>query len=188
MDNGILIVVVGVTDKEVAVPSFRRRASAIDADHDEEPTKKPVDTSAATKALGLADEAEAEAAEAEAIAAAASARARAIRLRREAQAAESRATNGAAAVVEAEPADVRCRRRGRRPDAEDETVAAEKSDVVIDESEEQPEEEAAPSRRRRGRILKIVAMALAILCTGALLAASGFMVLQHRKAVDTERA
>ena len=70
------------------MPSFRRRASVIDADRVDEPPQDPGKPTDAADAMSLAEEAEAEAAEAEAIAAAARARARAIRLRRQAQAAE----------------------------------------------------------------------------------------------------
>ncbi len=67
------------------MPSFRRRASVIDADRVDEPPQEPDRPADAAEALALAEEAEAEAAEAEAIAAAARARARAIRLRRQAR-------------------------------------------------------------------------------------------------------
>ena len=70
------------------MPSFRRRASVIDADRVDEPPQVPGTPTDAAEVLALAEEAEAEAAEAEAVAAAARARARAIRLRRQAQAAE----------------------------------------------------------------------------------------------------
>ena len=84
------------------MPSFRRRASVIDADRVDEPLQEPELAADAAEALTLADEAEAEAAEAEAIAAAARARARAIRLRRQAQATGV----DAAPEVEDRPADV----------------------------------------------------------------------------------
>jgi Mce-associated membrane protein len=88
IDNGILTNDYEV-DEEVAVPSFRRRASVIDADRVAESPQQDPERSADTgDALALAEEAEAEAAEAEALAAAARARAKAIRLRRQAQAAE----------------------------------------------------------------------------------------------------
>src|ERR1700742_1452459 len=89
-------------DKEVAVPSFRRRASVIDADRVDELLHEPDRAADASEALALAEEADAEAAEAEAIAAAARARARAIRLRRQAQA----ASGDAAVEVQDRPADV----------------------------------------------------------------------------------
>ena len=53
------------------MPSFRRRASVIDADRVDEPPQDPGKSADAAEALSLAEEAEAEAAEAEAIAAAA---------------------------------------------------------------------------------------------------------------------
>ncbi len=84
------------------MPSFRRRASVIDADRDDEPRRDDDRAVDPDQALALAEEAEAEAAEAEAMAAAARARAKAIRLRREAQTAES-------AAVESD-----CRRPGGR--------------------------------------------------------------------------
>jgi Mce-associated membrane protein len=151
----------------------------------DDPSKKTADALGAAEALSLADEAEAEAAEAEAVAAAARARARAIRLRREAtQAAESRVEEAAAqtAVVADEPAE-------ETPEAE--TVVGEKPDIVIDEPQEEPgvepEKQSASSRRRWGMVVGIVATTLAVLLTGALLFFSGWMVMQHRKAVDDQK-
>jgi Mce-associated membrane protein len=96
---------VDVADKEVAVPSFRRRASVIDADSVAPPRQQDADASAdSADALSLAEEAEAEAAEAEAAAAAARARARAIRLRRQAKAAETSSPEGATEEKEPEEA------------------------------------------------------------------------------------
>ena len=50
------------------MPSFRRRASVIDADRVDEPTQDPDRVADAADALALAEEAEAEAVEAEALA------------------------------------------------------------------------------------------------------------------------
>jgi Mce-associated membrane protein len=144
-------------DKEVAVPSFRRRASAIDADNAEQAPKKPEDSA---KALALADEAEAEAAEAEAAAAAASARARAIRLRREAEA------EAEAALAQSDDDD---------PASDDEPT--------VDDVEDTP----ASSSRGWGLVVKVVAMTLAVLCSIALVAASVYLVSQHRRANDEKQ-
>ena len=180
------------------MPSFRRRASVTDTDKVSEPPKEPVDAPDAANALALAEEAEAEAAEAEAMAAAARARARAIRLRREAATSGSKSTNGSAAAVQSEPTETvpadeaepeRESESVTDDAANDEAVVAEKSDALLDEPEvldepEAPDEaEDAPDevevswRRDRGRVLKIVAMTLAILCTVALLALSAIMVV-----------
>ncbi|MGO4443821.1 hypothetical protein AB4Z42_10755 [Mycobacterium sp. 2YAF39] len=159
------------------MPSFRRRASATDTEHVEEPPKKP--DSAADDTLTLADEADAEAAEAEAMAAAARARARAIRLRREAQAAESKPEP----EVEVAAADETA------PAVEDDEVAiAETSDATdaepADELAEDAEDEPARKGRRWGLVVKIVAMTLAVLATSALIAASVIMVREHRAATN----
>jgi Mce-associated membrane protein len=150
------------------VPSFRRRASAGDTDRVEQAPNQPSDE--ATTALTLAEQAEAQAAEAEAVAEAARARARAIRLRQEAE--------QAAAQAREHEAD------GEPGPSEDVEMAEE---VAGDETGDEPQPPPAGSGRRWGRILKAVAMSLAILCTGALLAASGYMVHQQRKAADQQK-
>jgi Mce-associated membrane protein len=174
-------------DKEVAVPSFRRRASVIDADRVDEPKQDPDRPADAADALALAEEAEAEAAEAEAIAAAARAKARAIRLRR--QAAE-------AATVNAEP--------DAEPETETETASAaveaepiEAIEVDGDASDDSPAAEdeessaAEPKRRQRGRVLKVVAAALAavvaVACTAVLIFVSVLMFNQHRDQVANDQ-
>jgi Mce-associated membrane protein len=155
-------------DKEVHVPSFRRRASVLEADRVEKVLEEPDRVTNATTATNgadaesLAEEAEAEAAEAEAIAAAARARAKAIRLRRAAQAAEM---------------------------ADTDVETAETEDDVDDAPAAEAHEEE-PARRRRWtlpRILISVAAALAFVCTCALIAASVFMFLQHRNVVADQR-
>jgi Mce-associated membrane protein len=192
------------------VPSFRRRASVTDTDKVSEPLKELVDPDAAN-ALALAEEAEAEAAEAEALAAAARARARAIRLRREAAASGSKSTNGSAAAVESEPTETAPADEAEpEPESEsltddilddeavDEAVVGEKADTLLDGPGDldepvvldEPEEVRASSRRDRGRVLKIVAMTLAILCTVALLALSAIMVVvmsSHRRDAAAEQ-
>jgi Mce-associated membrane protein len=207
MNNAILILSRALADKEVAVPSFRRRASVIDAERVDEPPQDPGKPTDAAEALALAEEAEAEAAEAEAVAAAAGARARAIRLRRQAQAAEREtpADVETAAEVESEAGAAGTK------SAEAAEVDTETSDVVAapaettevdragsdtedsDEADvaEQPAD-AEPVRTRRrwraARILKTLAATLAVACTAALVTLSVLMVLDHRhQAADQQR-
>ena len=145
------------------MPSFRRRASVIDTDQVEKPKEKP-DADPA-KALAL-EEAEAEAAEAEAVAAAARAKAKALKLRREA--AEAELARDAATA--------------------DEAVAEPEIDVTeVDGDEIDDPVALEEERKRRLRWLpriswKAVAAGFAMLLIGALVAASGYMVFQHRLA------
>jgi Mce-associated membrane protein len=163
-------------DKEVAVPSFRRRASVIDGDRVDEPPQDPGKSAAAAEALALAEEAEAEAAEAEAMAAAARARARAVRLRRQAQAdAEPEVTEAEVTDAVAEPVEL----------TEAEAIEDSEEDVA-----DEPEEEPARKRRRwrLGRILKALAAVVAIACTAALITLSVLMVIDHRhQAAEQQR-
>ena len=172
------------------MPSFRRRASVIDADRVDEPTQDPDRSADAADALALAEEAEAEAAEADAIAAAARARARAIRLRRQAKAAggdapvevETTATEVEAGATEA--TDVETEADEASPDTED--SADGKEDVAEEPSKEKPVRE----RRgwRIGRILKVLAAGTAFACTCALITLSVLMVKQHRdQAAEQQR-
>jgi Mce-associated membrane protein len=188
------------------VPSFRRRASVIDADRVDEPPQDPGKPTDAADAMSLAEEAEAEAAEAEAIAAAARARARAIRLRRRAQAAEGEtpADVEAAAAVETEAGAA-----GVEP-PEAAAVDTETSDIVAapteathddeagsdtegstDDVAEEPTDQEPVRKRRRwrtGRILKTLAAALAVACTAALVTLSVLMVIDHRhQAAEQQR-
>jgi Mce-associated membrane protein len=183
---------VHVTDKEVAVPSFRRRESVVDADRVDEPPQDPDRAADAAQARALAEEAEAEAAEAEAIAAAVRARARALKLRRQAEAAE--ATNGRAAVVEesatedsdataeVEAADVT---KSETDTAVDDTATAAEADDTVDA----PEAEPAEKQRRwtTGRILKIAAASVAGIVTCALITLSVLMVQHHRGVVRDQQ-
>ena len=168
------------------MPSFRRRATVIDADRVDEPSRDPDRTAGAADALSLAEEAEAEAAEADAIAAAARARARAIRLRRQANAANAaEATDVETDATEAtdlvaEPID--------------ETEADEASSDSKDSEEALAEESTTekPVRERRrwrtGRILKVLAAGLALGCTCALITLSVLMVISHRhQAAEQQR-
>jgi Mce-associated membrane protein len=183
---------VHVADKEVAVPSFRRRESVVDADRVDEPPQDPDRAADAAQARALAEEAEAEAAEAEAIAAAVRARARALKLRRQAEAAE--ATNGRAAVVEesatedsdataeVEAADVT---KSETDTAVDDTATAAEADDTVDA----PEAEPAEKQRRwtTGRILKIAAASVAGIVTCALITLSVLMVQHHRGVVRDQQ-
>ena len=169
------------------MPSFRRRASVIDADRVDEPTQDPDRSADAADALALAEEAEAEAAEAEAMAAAARARARAVRLRRQAKAAaddESREVEATAAEVEALATDVETEADEAGLDTED---SADAEEEVL--AEEASKEEPVRERRRWGLVLKVVAMTLASLCTIVLIAASVRMVIVHRdQAAEQQRS
>ena len=178
------------------MPSFRRRASVIDADRVDEPTQDPDRAADAADALALAEEAEAEAAEAEAIAAAARARARAVRLRRQAKAA------GGDAPVEAEATAVEVEAQATDVD----TDASEATDVETEagpgteDSADGKEEDVAdepskekPVRERRrwriGRILKVLAAGIAFACTCALITLCVLMVKQHRdQAAEQQRS
>ncbi|AFM18297.1 VirB8 protein [Mycolicibacterium chubuense NBB4] len=161
------------------MPSFRRRASVIDADRADEPRPDADRTADAERARALADEAEAEAAEAEAMAAAARARARALRLRREAEAA-----GAPAGAVEVEP-----EAEAEAPvEVGDATAPVEDGDGEGDETggEALLDESIEASKARRFRVprpsWKAIAASLVILCTAALLGLSGFMVWHHRQA------
>jgi Mce-associated membrane protein len=187
-------------DKEVAVPSFRRRASVIDADRVDEPTQDPDRAADAADALALAEEADAEAAEAEATAAAARARARAIRLRRQAKVAggdESGEVEATAAEVEAQATDVET----DAAEATDDEAEAEADDASSDTSDsadgdedaaEEPSKDEPVRERRRwrlGRILKVLAAGLAFACTCALITLSVLMVQNHRhQAAEQQRS
>ena len=174
------------------MPTFRRRASVIDADRVDGPPEGPGKPADAADALALAEEAEAEAAEAEALAAAARARARAIRLRRQAQEAEGEAAAEIEANADApevaspdapqgdtETSDVVAAPTQASPvDANNSDTEAIKKDIA----EEPAEAEPAGKRRRwrAGRILKTLAAAIAIACTAALITLSVLMILNHR--------
>jgi Mce-associated membrane protein len=178
------------------VPSFRRRASVIDGDPVEDPSKEPEHEVEPAQALALADEAEAEAAEAEAVAAAARARARAVRLRRQAQEAEKAEAAKKAVVESAVEAE------STEPEASTSHAGAADTDEVdadaaIDEVELDEDDPELPSRdgKRPGRrhlrlplpTWKAVAVTLMALVTCAAVAASGYMVYLHRQETATQR-
>jgi len=181
------------------VPSFRRRASVIDADRVDEPTQDPDRSADAADALALAEEAEAEAAEADAIAAAARARARAIRLRRQAKAA------GGDAPVKVEATAIEVDEQATDVESEV-TFASEATDTETEVDEagsdtkystdgeedvaEEPSKEKPVRERRRwrlGRILKFLAAAIAVACTCALITLSVLMVINHRHQVAEQQ-
>jgi Mce-associated membrane protein len=185
------------------VPSFRRRASVIDADRVDAAPQDPDRSADAAEALALAEEAEAEAAEADAIAAAARARARAIRLRRQAKAAGGDASGEVedrAADVETEAVDVDAETETSDVVAEpvDATEVDEASPDITDSKEdeaEEPTEEPARKRRRFSlgrlslrRVLKLLTAAIAVACTCALITLSVLMVISHRhQAAEQQR-
>jgi Mce-associated membrane protein len=164
------------------VPSFRRRASVIDADSVDEPTQDPDRSADAPDALALAEEADAEAAEAEATAVAARARARAIRLRRQAAAeVEAQATD-----VEAEATDA----TNLETEADEASSGTEDSTDGNEDVAEAPSNEKPVRDRRRwlGRILKFLAAGIAVACTCALITLSVLMVINHRhQAAEQQR-
>lgn len=165
------------------MPSFRRRASVIDASRVDEPKQESDRPADATEALALAEQAEAEAAEAEAVAAAARAKARAIRLRKQAEEAAAAATQTAPA--ETEPAT----------ETVPESLAkeAEPIEAATPDDADDPVVAAIPIQQRgRGRILKIVAAALvavlAVAGTAVLILLSLQMYNHHRQqAADDQR-
>ncbi|WKG01748.1 hypothetical protein [Mycolicibacterium sp. HK-90] len=175
------------------------------------PSSPVIDTSeddaSPSGALELAEQAEAEAAEAEAVAAAARARARAIRLRNQAEAAaEAEAADDEAADKDAadeepttEPAgepddDGADTDESDTPEITDTTAAEPDAKAVdvepVEEAEPTAEAEAekATSSRRLPRVRasrvfwKVLASCLTLIVIAVLLAASGWMIWQHRQA------
>jgi Mce-associated membrane protein len=178
------------------VPSFRRRASVLDADSVEKATEEPDRAAGVEEAKALAEAAEAEAAEAEAMAAAARARARAIRLRKQAEAAEPEAAEPEASEIETDASDVDAD-TVEATDTEPDSATAFDEGASTDEADDDqdgdvavgaPEETARKRRRWLPRpSWKRVAVGLSILCICALLAASGYTVWQHRQAVQEQQ-
>lgn len=189
------------------MPSFRRRASVLDAEPVEKAQEEPDRAAGVAEAKALAEEAEAEAAEAEAMAAAARARAKAIRLRKQAEAADE---SDNAKVLKNEATDTETETESdTEADAEVETESGAPAEQDVDpdagalldedaSEDEEDEEDVAveattqePPRARRRWLprlkWKYIAAGVALLCTGALLAASGYMVWQHREAVALQQ-
>ncbi|MDG4667865.1 hypothetical protein [Mycobacterium sp. 236(2023)] len=176
------------------MPSFRRRDSVIDADRVEESTVEPDRSTDAEQARALADEAEAEAAEADAMAAAARARARAARLRREALTAKTApATQTAAgtqtADTEAEPADTEAEPADTEAEpAESDVIEGTDESTAVELGVDESPDAATPRKRRvprprvTGRGIAVALTILAVLGSVALLALSGFFIVEHRNA------
>lgn len=166
------------------MPSFRRRDSVIDADRVEESIPDSGRTTDAEQARALVEEAEAEAAEADALAAAARARARAARLRR--QALTEDADKAAPASAEPEtPEAAEVADTAEDPDATDSVdVDVEDDDALDIDAVAVDGGEPEPAKSRRRRIprpgWKALAATVAILCTVALLALSGWMMWNHQ--------
>lgn len=183
------------------MPSFRRRASVIDADRVAQPPQDDSEQRSAEpdEALALAEEAEAEAAEAEAIAAAARARAKAIRLRR--QAAEAKASAASVSVDKVAEPEEETESGAVDTDAEtNDEVEPDEVAADVDTATEEAagtevttETDEAETRKRSRRMRmprirwKVVAAVVAILLILAFGAASGYMVWQHRLAQQEQQ-
>ncbi len=174
------------------------------ADTKSVPVNEDETPSTAAEIRALAEQAEAEAQEAEALAAAARARARAIQLRREAELfdAKQQAREKAVSAKEDE-ADATDSVKTDVPDspsevesdeAEDEAEGAETEEPVAEadaDSSADEAEAAQPARRRlrlSGRLRRpkwsTIAASLAIIVTIAALGGSGYMIKEHRDAVQ----
>ncbi len=153
--------------------------------------------STAAEIRALAEQAEAEAAEAEALAAAARARARAIQLRRQAELVDAEADvteteDGAQSAVEGTEPETEQPDVGiegvRTEEGTDDAVAQAPADHPTEVVSDLPADRPAWYRRwRRRPKLKIVAASLAVICIAALLAASAYMVWEHRNASRQQR-
>ncbi|WP_245831467.1 hypothetical protein [Mycobacterium terramassiliense] len=161
--------------------------------------------STAAEIRALAEQAEAEADEAEALAAAARARARAIQLRREAELAEAKqqaaekavaevpaeAEPDATASVEAGVPDAPPEPEGDLTEAADDAETVETKEPAAEAEADASADAAQPARRRRrlpGRVRRptwsTLAASLAILVILGALAGSGYMIKEHRDAVQ----
>lgn len=140
--------------------------------------------SSAAEIRALAEQAEAEAQEAEALAAAARARARAIQLRREAQLAEAKQQATEEAVAAEDEAEATESAETEAADSAPE-VTADETDAVDDAEAPKP---AGRRLRLAGRLRRpkwsTLAASLAIIVTLLALAGSGYMIKEHRDAVQ----
>lgn len=171
------------------MPSFRRRASVLDADRVAAPAQEPRDADNAD-VLARAEEAEAEAAEAEAAAAAARARARALRLRREAAAASVSTANGEPDESDKADADSSADESVAETAAVAEPEASESTNTPETDGDEipsEPQKKRGARRRPRLRLPRLtwkrLAVSIAVLVICASLAASGYMLWHHRQAI-----
>lgn len=157
--------------------------------------------STAAEIRALAEQAEAEAEEAEALAAAARARARAIKLRRDAELAEIKRQATEAAVPEEDDADAPASVETEVPDTPSVEAADTESADEFEAVETQVRQEdaaagadpdAAKPARRGPRLLgrlrrpkwSLVAASAATVVTLAALAGSGYLIKEHRDAVQ----
>ncbi|MCV7290587.1 hypothetical protein H7J87_35210 [Mycolicibacterium wolinskyi] len=160
-------------------------------------TGDDIDADAASPSdmLALAEQAEAEAAEAEAVAAAARARARAIRLRNQAAAerllksdedAEKDGSGSADDTVDEIAAESDDDSEDDATSTDDSASAEGTTELTESAAAELTAEEPAESKRRLPTVSrlfwKVLASCLTILAICALLAASGWMIWQHRQA------
>jgi len=148
--------------------------------------------STAADIRALAEQAEAEAAEAEALAAAARARARAIQLRRQAELVDAEADvtqteDGAQSGVEDAQPETEQQDVGtesvRTEESADDAVAQAPADLPTEVVSDVPADRPTWYRRwRRRPKLGTFAASLAVILIAALLAASAYMVWEHRNA------
>jgi Mce-associated membrane protein len=170
--------------QEVVMPSGKHPLPTLE-DHRVEELAGNLDREVAeAETLALAEEAEAEAVAAEARAAAALARARAIRLRREAEAAQRASSAGADATPSTHGGVV--------VDTDD--AGVEDTEVEDTESDDGVYDEAPAAKPRRSPLRwlrrprrKAVAVGVAIICTCALVAASGYMAWYHQQALHHQQ-
>jgi Mce-associated membrane protein len=179
------------------VPSFRRRATLIDADGVDQKPQDPDPTTDRATAEALAEEAEAEAeaAAAEATAAAARARARAVKLRRHVQAAEATETGSAAeptqlsdAAADVDTTETSETEPKGEPDNHPDTTL----DVTVTVDEKNDTVTPGEKTKVRARWLprpnwKWLGTVTVALCTGMLLATSGHIIWQHRHVVHEQQ-
>lgn len=152
------------------------------------PVNEDETPSTAAEIRAMAEQAEAEAAEAEALAAAARARARAIQLRRQAELAEAKKQESAAAqdTREIESEEIQSAVEPESVETEGSPAEAEGSPADADASSA---EEEKPARRWRclSRLRRpkwsTIAASIAIVIILAALAGSGYMIKEHRDAV-----
>ncbi|WP_177246824.1 hypothetical protein [Mycobacterium malmoense] len=144
--------------------------------------------STAAEIRAMAEQAEAEAAEAEALAAAARARARAIQLRRQAELAEAKKQESAAAqdTREIESEEIQSAVEPESVETEESPAETEGSPADADASSAE-EEKPARRWRRLSRLRRpkwsTIAASVAIVIILAALAGSGYMIKEHRDAV-----